>query len=254
MDTINKFDLSGKNILVTGASSGIGQHTALLLSQLGASVVLLGRNSDALKTTATRCKGKTYIISVDVRDEKSLEQSFKQMVADFGVLDGMVHAAGISTTLPLKNINLDKLVPFFETNVFATVNLVKHFSKMGHYNKNGGSIVLLASVMGLVGEVGKTIYSATKGALVASSKSMALELAPKQIRVNCIAPGVVESPMSQTAVYAQDAESYEKVKSYHPLGLGKPDDIAYTAAFLLSDASRWITGVTLAVDGGYTAK
>ena len=254
MSFLNKFDLTGKTIVVTGASSGIGQNTAILLSNLGATVVLLGRNLTTLKETAKACPGVTFCFPVDVRREDHIETLFKRINADLGPLDGMVHAAGISTTLPIKNIQSEKLIPFFETNVYSTIHLVKYFSKMGHFNKSGSSIVLLSSVMGLVGEIGKTIYSATKGAMVASAKSMALELAPKKIRINCIAPGVVESPMSKSAVYAQDEVSFEKIKALHPLGLGKPDDIAYTTAFLLSEAAQWITGTTITVDGGYTAK
>jgi len=108
--------------------------------------------------------------------------------------------------------------------------------------------------MGVAGENGKTLYSLTKGALVAAVKSMAIELAPRKIRVNAISPGVVESPMSRSAVYSRDAASLNKIQSLHPLGLGKVDDVANACIFLLSDASAWITGINLIVDGGYLAK
>ena len=108
--------------------------------------------------------------------------------------------------------------------------------------------------MGSVGEVGKTLYSMTKGALLSASRSLALELAPKKIRVNCISPGVVDTPMSQSAVYSQSEESLNRIRSLHPLGLGRVEDVAHACVFLLSDEARWITGTNLFVDGGYTAR
>ncbi|AWG23053.1 short-chain dehydrogenase [Flavobacterium faecale] len=250
----NPFSLSGKKLVITGASSGIGQQCAITANALGAFVILIGRSQERLEKTACLLSNMDYLIlATDITDYETtttrLEESIKNMK-----IDGIIHAAGISTTLPLRNITPQKLQPYFETNVFAAINITKLLTKVKFAHPQGMSIVFISSVMGIVGELGKTIYSLTKGALVAGTKSLALELASKKIRVNCVLPGVVETPMSASAVYSQDTEAYDKIKSFHPIGLGKPEDVANACAFLVSDGSRWITGTNLIVDGGYTAR
>jgi len=143
---------------------------------------------------------------------------------------------------------------FFRTNVIGAINLTKHAVKSAHFSETGGSVVFISSVMGVAGENGKTLYSMTKGALIAAVRSMAVELAPRKVRVNTVSPGVVESPMSRSAVYSKDEESLNRIRSLHPLGLGKPEDVANACLFLLSDEARWITGTNLVVDGGYLAR
>jgi NAD(P)-dependent dehydrogenase (short-subunit alcohol dehydrogenase family) len=250
----NPFTLSGKKILVTGASSGIGRQCAITANALGAFVILLGRSEERLQQTATLLIDKQFLILAG--DITAYDQTIVELekVLDTMKIDGIVHAAGISTTLPLRNITPEKLQPFFDTNVFAAISITKLLTKSKFANPEGMSVIFLASVMGVVGELGKTTYSLTKGALIAGTKSLALELANKKIRVNCVSPGVVETPMSASAVYSQDAEAYGKIKGQHPLGLGKPEDVANACAFLLSNGSRWITGTNLIVDGGYTAR
>ena len=250
----NPFNLAGKHIVITGASSGIGRQCAITANALGAFVILIGRSEERLKETASLLVNTSYILfAADITAYKETEFGLENLLKDLKI-DGIVHAAGISTTLPLRNITPEKLQPFFETNVFAAINITKLLTKVKFANPEGMSIVFIASVMGIVGELGKTTYSLTKGAIVAGAKSLALELASKNIRVNCILPGVVETPMSANAVYAQDVKAYDKIKSYHPLGLGNPEDVANACAFLISDGARWITGTNLIVDGGYTAR
>lgn len=253
---LNPFTLSGKVILVTGASSGIGRACAIRCAEAGASVILLARNEARLLETANAMPAATKfrIVVADLGSGKLPEQELKDAVNSLGRVSGMVYAAGISTTMPLRLFDEAKMLSFFQTNVTGAVQLSKWLSKPANLSENGGSIVLLASVMGMVGEAGKTVYSLTKGALIAGSKSMAIELAPKKIRVNTIAPGVVVTPMTDGAVYSQDDETREKIIALHPLGLGNTDDIAYACIYLLSDAARWITGANIPIDGGYTAR
>lgn len=250
----NPFSLSGKNILITGASSGIGRQCAITANALGAFVILIGRSEERLQETAGLLSNADYLLlATDITAYEKTTAGLENLVKNFKI-NGIIHAAGISTTLPLRNITPEKLQPFFETNVVAAINITKLLTKSKFANLEGMSIVFIASVMGIVGELGKTTYSLTKGALVAGAKSLALELASKKIRVNCVLPGVVETPMSANAVYAQDVAAYDKIKNYHPIGLGKPEDVANACAFLLSDGARWITGTDLIVDGGYTAR
>jgi NAD(P)-dependent dehydrogenase (short-subunit alcohol dehydrogenase family) len=143
---------------------------------------------------------------------------------------------------------------FFQTNVISAVSLTKQVVKISQFSEEGGSIVFISSVMGIAGEKGKALYSMTKGALIAAVRSLAIELAPRKIRVNSISPGVVETPMSKNAIYSRNEESLNKIRTLHPLGLGQPEDIANACVFLLSNASRWITGTNLVADGGYLAR
>lgn len=252
----NPFSLTGKNIVITGASSGIGRQTAVACSKMGARVVLIARNTERLKETLALMKSPEIhlVYSFDLADIAEMESAIKEAVEKTGKLNGLVNAAGISTTLPLKLISNDKLDEFFRTNVYSAIQMSRLFTKQANVCNEGGSVILLSSVMGIVGETGKTLYSLTKGALVSAAKSMALEFASKKIRFNSVSPGVVLTPMSKNAVYSQDEESLNKIAGLHPLGLGMPEDIANACVYLLSDASRWVTGSNLVIDGGYTAR
>jgi short-subunit dehydrogenase len=256
MSMLDAFSLNGKTIIITGASSGIGRQCAILASQLGARVILAARNLEKLEYTKSLMErsDEHFICVMDLMNFEQVENIVSKTVQPLGKINGIIHAAGISTTLPLRNCTHTKMDDYFNTNVYGSVNLSRLLTKPVFLTENGSSIVFITSVMGVVGEVGKTIYSLTKGALIAGTKSMALELAPKKIRVNCVSPGVVITPMSNNAVYSQDETSLEKIKSNHPLGFGNPNDVAYACLFLMSDASRWITGSNMIVDGGYTAK
>lgn len=249
------FQLQAKKILITGASSGIGRQCAISCSQMGANVVLFGRREEALLATAAACNSevKTHVETVAMEDFAALSDAVSNSVKEMGKMDGVIHCAGISTTLPLRMVRPEKLQQFLNVNVVGAIELSRLLCKPAHFSKTGGSIIFISSVMGSVGQKGKTIYSLTKGAIEAGTRSLALELAKKQIRVNCVAPGVIETPMSTNAAYSKDEASREKVVAMHPLGLGQVADIANSCVFLLSDAARWITGTTLVVDGGYMA-
>jgi NAD(P)-dependent dehydrogenase (short-subunit alcohol dehydrogenase family) len=252
----DNFSLKGKNIIITGASSGIGRQCAVSCSKIGANVVLLGRDTKRLNMTLENMNfpAKHLMFSVDLTDYVRLQDVVNQIVAKTRTIHGLINSAGISTTLPFNLSNPEKMDEFFHSNVHSAINLTRLVTKYSKISADGASVVFISSVMGIVGENGKSLYSMTKGALIAVARSLAIELAPKSIRVNCISPGVVESPMSNNAIYSRNEESLSRIKELHPLGLGKPEDVANACIFLLSDASRWITGSNLIVDGGYTAR
>ena len=248
-------DLHDKTIVVTGASSGIGRQCALTCARLGARVVLFGRDEVRLAETLEQCglSSRHLVHSVDLCNHDDVERAILASAEQIGVVQGIVHAAGISTTRPLATLSADECDRFFRTNVTAPVHLTKILTKRRHFDENGGSIVFISSVMGVVGERGKTIYAMTKGALISGARCIALELASRKIRVNVVSPGVVVTPLSDRAAYSQSESSRERIQALHPLGLGTVDDVANACVFLLSDAAVWITGMNMIVDGGYSA-
>lgn len=253
---LKTFSLEGKTILITGSSSGIGRACAVACSEAGARVIALGRNQERLKETLRLLNDKAghRMYGVDLTDFKNVDRLMESFEAEEMKVDGVINSAGISTTLPLRALNPDKIQHYVDVNVTSAIYLSKWATRKKLLPENGSSIIFLSSVMGSVGESGKFLYSLTKGALLAASRSLAVELASKNVRVNCISPGVVETPMSETAVYSQNEDALNKIKNLHPLGLGRPEDVAHAAIYLLSDASRWVTGSNLFVDGGYTAR
>lgn len=255
MQNNSPFSLNGKTILITGASSGIGRQAAISCSNSGAKLILLGRDKLRLDETLSLLTAPENHSSycVDLTDYDGVEATVKQ-IAQNNKINGLIHCAGISATLPLRLITPEKTDAFFRTNVTGAIHLTKLICKPLNFADTGGSIVFISSVMGSVGESGKTLYSLTKGALNAGAKSLAIELASRKIRVNCISPGVVLTPMSLGAVYSQDESLLKRVSDMHPLGLGHTEDIANACIYLLSDASKWVTGINLHVDGGYTSK
>jgi NAD(P)-dependent dehydrogenase (short-subunit alcohol dehydrogenase family) len=251
----NPFSLEGKTIVVTGASSGIGQQVAIACSQMGAKVALIGRNKERLEETILQLQGEGHLsISYDLTDMEHQKEVVTDIVTRMGLIDGLVNCAGISTTLPLKMMPPAKVEEFFKTNVFATIELTRQVLNIKNVNKQGASVIFFASVMGCVGENAKSLYSLTKGALISGCRSLAIEYAPKKIRLNVVSPGVVETAINRNQPYLADPEKRKITESLHPLGLGTPDDIANACIYLLSDASRWVTGQNLIVDGGYTIK
>lgn len=251
-----QFHLNGKTVIVTGASSGIGRQCAISCSKMGATVAAFGRDQARLDETLNLMERpeKHIVRSIDLLEYDRVTDIVKEVVLQKGRIDGLINCAGISTTLPLNSISPQRMNEFFQTNVIGSVNLTIQTVKSSHFSEAGGSIVFISSVMGVAGENGKTLYSLTKGALISAVKSMAIELARRNIRVNTVSPGVVETPMSKNAAYSKDEESLKRIKGLHPLGLGLPEDVANLCVFLLSDAARWITGTNLIVDGGYLAK
>jgi len=250
------FSLEGKNIIITGASSGIGRECAIACSQRGANIILAGRDQGRLNATLsmTENAGNHIVLAFDLTDYISVDNVINEKTARFGRIDGLINCAGISTTLPFNMVKPEKMNEFFRTNVEAAINLTRIIVKPSIFSEHGGSVIFISSVMGSAGENGKVLYSMTKGALDAAARSLAIELASRKIRVNTVSPGVVETPMSKSAVYNRNVEAFEKVKAMHPLGTGNPNDVANACVYLLSDAAQWVTGINLVVDGGYLAR
>lgn len=250
---MNNFSLKGKTILITGGSSGIGKATAFTCAQAGARIILVGRNIERLKEVYSTLKGTDHItVAVDLTQYDEVKKKVANELQDVNTIHGVVHAAGITSTYPFKMIKQEQMQHYFETNVYSGFNLSKLLLKK--LRSEPASIIFITSVMASVGEKAKSLYAMTKGALLSGSKSLAIELADNKIRVNCISPGIVNTPMTANAVYKKNDALLAETLSKYPLGFGQPEDVANAALFLLSDASKYITGIDLKVDGGYTAK
>lgn len=251
----NPFTLEGKNIVVTGASSGIGRQVAISCSRMGAKVVLIGRNKERLTEAYQQMEGTGHIIeNYDLTDLANQKEMVGSFVSQIGAIDGLVNCAGISTTLPLNVAKPETMDRFFHVNVYTAYFLTQAVCRVGNFSKDGGSIVFFSSAAGQYGESCKSIYGMTKGALFAGAKSLACELARRNIRVNSISPGVIVTPINQNLPHIADPEQRKQTEALHLLGLGDPNDIANACIYLLSDASRWVTGSNLVVDGGFTTR
>lgn len=251
---LNPMDMSGRNVIVTGASSGIGKSCTMLLSDLGAKVILVARNEEKLKETKSCLRGEGHRIEAfDLSKLDEIENWIEGLAKITGPLDGLVHCAGIRKTTPIRFLKNRDFQNIMDINFNAAVNLIHGFQKKNVCN-HPSSIVLIGSVAGVVGQPGLTIYSASKSALIGLMKSAALELISEQIRVNCVVPGYVKSEMFEEHRKSLSSKQVAQIESLHPLGLGNPIDVANAVVFLLADTARWITGITLMVDGGFTAQ
>lgn len=251
----NNLNLNNKNIIVTGASSGIGRQCAITFSQFGANIILVARNKEKLEQTFNKLNEGSHItFAQDITEYDKLEEIVNISVEKIGKISGFVHSAGIEMILPLKGMQPSYYEKMFAVNVIAGFEIAKIISKKKYLDKKGASFVFISSIMGILGQPGRIGYCGSKGALVSGVKAMALELAKKNIRVNCILPGVVDTEMSNEMFQRLSEESKKEIIDMHPLGLGMPEDIANASAFLLSDAAKWMTGSNLIIDGGYSAK
>ena len=240
------FGLRGKTVLVTGASSGIGHQIALSCALAGASVVATGRDETRLAALVEQMNGPTHrYLAADLRDDVSV----KHLATQVERLDGVVHSAGIAALAPLRMATRKHIESQMHTNYLAPMLLTQQLLLRSAIC-NGGSIVFVSSISAHIGVAGVSAYGASKAALEAMARSLALEVAKKAMRVNCLAPGLVETPMLAAA--KANATSLDQTLARYPLGLGRPEDVAHAAVFLLSGASRWITGTTITIDGGHT--
>lgn len=241
----NPFSLEGKTILVTGSSSNIGRKIAIRCSEMGARVVVAARDEERMKATVAEMEGEGHqYIRVDLTDAHSIAV----LAETLPVLDGVVLCAAKFDTTPVKNIKRESVLSMFETNTFANFDILQKLLKKKKIEK-GGSIVFISSVASMRPYKGNSLYSATKGAVNSFSKVLATELGAKRIRVNCIHPGIVRRD-GGIREGTLSAEQQRAEMERFPLGMGDTDDIAYASVYLLSNVSKWITGIDLIVDGG----
>ncbi len=246
----NPFSLEGKTILITGASSGIGRGTAIECSRMGSQVVLIGRNLERLNETLSQMEGEGHVV---LAGDLTVEAELNSVIEQMPVLNGVVHCAGISQIKMVKFMDKTSLHGVFDVNVFGPLMLNTALLKKRKIQK-GSSIVFISSISGVyASQVGEAGYGATKAALAGYAKSAAIELAAQGTRVNCIHPGIIETPLLSVSNGTFTEEDLENLKKKYPLRrFGQPEDVARCAVYLLSDASSFMTGSSLLLDGGFT--
>jgi len=245
----NPFSLENKSILVTGASSGIGKAIAIECSKMGAKVIISARNEERLNETLSQMSGVGHSIIVA---DLSNDDDRKNLIEQLPPLDGLVNCAGLTKTLPFQFMNADALENVMNVNFTAPTLITASLIKKKKLAK-GSSIVFISSVSGVFvgGSPAGSIYSASKGAVNGMARNMAIDLADKNIRVNCVNPGMIDTAIFDEGVIT--AEQLEEDRKRYPLKrYGKPEEVAYAVIYLLSDASQWVTGSNLLIDGGYT--
>lgn len=245
MKEFNPFSLEGKTILVTGASSGIGRGVAVYCSKMGARVIINGRKEQKLQETLSCLEGAGHqVASGDLTDQNALQN----LVGALPKLDGVVHCAGMGQRILSKMLTKSDVDRVMDVNFKAQVMLQTELLQQKKINKNA-SIVFIASIASWSPSLGNSIYSASKGAIISYANCLSLELAPRGIRVNCISPAMV-----WTDLILNDGISEAKLKEdeskYLLKRYGQPEDVAYLAIYMLSEASSWMTGSNVAITGG----
>jgi NAD(P)-dependent dehydrogenase (short-subunit alcohol dehydrogenase family) len=254
MNIFRSDSLQGMTYLVTGASSGIGQATARLLSDCGARVVLNGRDEGRLNQTLSELKGDGHLVAAaSLENADQTSEWLKRVLETRAPLTGIFHCAGMELIRPARMIKQAQLNEVLGSSLFAAFGLARAISAKNAL-VNGGSIVFMSSVAGSTGQVGMTAYSAAKAGIDGLVRSLACEFAPKGIRVNSIAAGAVHTAMHDRLTNGSGDEATLAYEQSHLLGFGESKDIAQAALYLLSPASRWVTGTTMVIDGGYMVR
>ena len=250
----NPMSLAGRRVLVTGASSGIGRATAVLSAALGADVVLTGRRSDELeRTRGSMARPDAHLtVAGDLKDALFVDELAARAV-DGGRLDGFVHAAGACTVVPVGVVSSAVLADSMSVGYGAFMLLMRWLSRRDMSN-DGFSAVAVSSVSAAAGWPGGSLYAGGKGALDAAVRALAVELAPRRIRVNAVCPSHIRTPLFERLTAGMDDAAKAALVAKQPLGLGEPEQVASAACFLLSGAASFVTGACLPVDGGYLAQ
>jgi NAD(P)-dependent dehydrogenase (short-subunit alcohol dehydrogenase family) len=246
---VQRFD--GKTVMVTGASSGIGLAVARRFAEEGAKVVCIARDKDRLEQAVAALPGTGHIALVfDAANEAEVDAAAAQLRAGNTVLYAAVFCAGEHMLRPLQVTKASHIDQLLAANVRSALLSTRLAVKLAA--KEGASVVLVSSAAAYIGNTGEAVYAAAKGAIVSACRALAAELASKRIRVNAVAPGVVETPMSAQWLNQMSPQQKEAIRSRHLLGLGRPEDVADPILFLAGDEARWITGTCLTIDGGLT--
>lgn len=249
---LNPLELTGRTVLVTGASSGIGRATASLLSRLGARVILVSRREQQLRETLAIMEGTGHQVEpFDLQHTADIPAWLARLGPSIGPLHGLVHAAGVVSTKPLRFLEPSDWAGTLRINLESAFALAKGFRQRGVCAPQS-SIVFLASVAALIGSPGKSAYAASKGGIISLTRALAVELARERIRVNCVAPGWVETAMTALDSQSMMPEQLAALRQRHLLGFGRPEDVAHAIVFMLADTGSWMTGTSLVVDGGFS--
>lgn len=245
----NPYSLEGKTILITGASSGIGMATAIECSRLGARVIITGRNADRLKNTYDQLEGEGHIqIIADLTSSEDIDTIVKSIPA----VDGLVNNAGLGRNKPVNFIKQEDLDYVYSANLFAPILLTKSLLKKKLINK-GGSIVFTSSISSFLSTPGIAMYASSKAAIASYMRACAVELGDRGIRANAVHPGMVETKLISGGTYTDEDMDRDK-QLYALKRYGKPNEIAWAIIYLLSNASSWVTGTSLVIDGGRLLK
>lgn len=248
----NPFTLEGKTILITGASSGIGAETAVECSKMGANVIITGRNEQRLNDTFQRLEKafpaqQHLMLCADLTKESDLTS----LVDGIQEIDGLVNNAGVNRVKPVNFIKEEDLEFVFQNNTFSSINLTRLLLKEKKLKKDA-SIVFTSSVSAFYNAPGRALYASSKAAITSYMRSVAVELAAKNIRANAVHPGLVETNLNKNTL--TEEEKQKDIATYPLKRYGKPEEIAWAIIYLLSDASAWTTGTSLTVDGGFMLK
>jgi len=248
---INPMDLTGKRILVTGATGGIGRATAVQLARLGAKLAITGRNADRLQETYDMLEGDGHVkVIYDLNDVDGIEDMIKDLVSTCGPFQGFAHCAGIAPMRPLKMTKTKDMIQVMNSNLFAFVEIVRCITGKGCFD-NEGSIVAVSSYASVQGKQSKVAYSAAKAGLDGAIRCLVCDLKKKKIRVNSIMPCWVNTAMYKTYIDRYpDTFEVQEIREKQYMGVTEPEEVANTIAFLLGDAAKTITGTSILIDGG----
>ncbi|EZP55114.1 3-oxoacyl-[acyl-carrier-protein] reductase precursor [Sphingomonas sp. RIT328] len=246
--------LKDRHVLVTGASSGLGRATAQALAIVGARLTLLGRDHERLEATQSSLAGDGHMVRVaPLSDIESAAEIVKSAATDGGPIDGIFHSAGTELVRPMRMFKSEHAAELFGPAIYGSLGIARAAASRGIMN-DGASIVFMSSVSGMRGTAGMVGYSAAKAAVDGMTRSLACELSSRRIRVNSIAAGAIVTEMHGRLSKSLGEAAIVDYEHRHLLGFGQPSDISAAALYLMSDASAWVTGTTMVIDGGYSAQ
>lgn len=248
----NPFTLEGKRILVTGASSGLGYAIALDAARMGAEIIGVGRDAPRLEKLLQEVQSISSFAHKVVIADLLLQESIEYLVSQLShPIDGVVHSAGISRLSPMRQVSIKHIREVNTINVEAPLLLTQSLLSKNKIHPSG-SIVFISSIAAHIGVPGVGVYSGSKAYLIAAMRCLALEVVKRKIRANCISPAIIDTPLLAATISVRGSDSMDTLESHYPLGFGTPEDVSNACIYFLSDASKWVTGTTLIMDGGLT--